>query len=384
MPETTTTPQESDDGSEGSHKENWNKYVTFYLDKLFKKGGTSYDRREVIYVLIAAVIVALNTGYINGVCMSPGFVTAKSFDSDEFESPFLNKQSQGVSGTGGSFTNTARFLISNDWPEYSYYTWLILSYIFGGFIVGFITPRAHKHLIEPAYGPSFLIGAILLLSASIFATMGLPSRFIFYFSTGAIGVQNGIASVYSANLIRCTLTGASTDLGLIVAQCLRGDFEKFIRGTLIAIIVTNYWIGGLISVPAVKVLETRALYPSAAMFFALACLCVMYTVAELGTSVVEALTGTWKWEKALDNLLDEEDDDGTNTKHSKDAYLKLFDTLDLNEDEEIEIDELRDGLERTGKVTSFRLKVLMRTADVNHDNVIKRDEWEALIQKLAA
>jgi uncharacterized membrane protein YoaK (UPF0700 family) len=342
------------------------------MDTLF---GNAYDRREAIYVLMGAVIVAINTGFVNGVTMSGTFL--EDSESVIEDSDYINKSKQGVSGTGGSFTGNAIALVTGDWANYSNTTYLLLAYIFGAFIPAIITPRAHKHVIEPKYGPTFMIGALFLLASSLCATFGVPSRFIFYFATAALGVQNGIASIYSANLIRCTLTGTSTDLGLIFAQALRGEFKKFIRGTLICIIVTNYWIGGMISVPIVNALGTRSMYVAAGMYFLLGCLCILYSITELGVSVFAALCGSWEWKEVLDELFDDDD-----AIHTEEDLMKVFDDIDADKNGSIEMEELRKALEKSGKVKDFKLKALMRAADINHDNLIEREEWADLANNI--
>jgi uncharacterized membrane protein YoaK (UPF0700 family) len=357
-------------------KTNFNKYVKGYMNTLFKG---DYERKEAIYVLIGAVIVALNTGFINGICMSPEFLTGTSSPgSTETTGMYRGPSSQGISGTGGSFTKSGRYLVEAQWQEYKYITVLILAYIFGAFIAGIITPRAHKHVIEPTYGPTFFIGALFLLAASLFAEYGLPSRFIFYFGTAALGVQNGIASIYSANLIRCTLTGTSTDIGLIIAQALRGNFDKFIRGTLIAVIVSNYFIGGVIAVPAVNAMHFHALWIAVGLFFLLGTLCLAYTVFELGVSLYDGLFGTWNWKHVLDNLFDDE-----SGVHTVEDFMKLFDEIDRDSDLMIDVDELRNGLKTNDKIklSDFKLRALMRAADSDNDDLISRDEWEELAKK---
>jgi len=351
-------------------KHNYDKYVKKYMDKLFKN---NYDRKEAWYVLAGSVIIALNTGFINGVTMSPFFLSMS--DSDVSTDTKINPSTQGVSGTGGSFTKSARYLVANDWPNYSYITLLIFAYIGGAFLVGIIIPKAHKHILEPKYGPIFFVAAIFLLCSSLFATNDLPSRFIFYFATAALGVQNGIASFYSENLIRCTLTGTSTDLGLIFAQALRGEYKKFIRGTLIAVIVSNYFIGGIIAQPIVQALNQRSLYVSVGLFTLLGCLCLSFTVIELGVGIKDALLGTWDWSHVLEVLF--EDDDG---EHTKEEFMQIFTDLDTDKSGFIDIEELKDGLEKSKKInlTDFRLKALMRAADADSDDMISDGEWAAL------
>mmetsp|Transcript_8492 Transcript_8492/g.17710 ORF Transcript_8492/g.17710 Transcript_8492/m.17710 type:complete len:382 (-) Transcript_8492:321-1466(-) len=352
---------------------NYQKYVQTYFDTIFKNADSEYERREAVYILIAGVLIALNTGFVNAVSMSPYFLEGSESVGDSETK--LNPASQGISGTGGSFTKSATTLVEQDWPAYSYATCLVLAYIAGSFIPGFIAPRAHVYILEPLYGPTFFIAGIFILISSLFATYGIPSRFIFYFATAALGVQNSITSLYSANLIRCTLTGASTDLGLIFAECCRGNWTKFIRGTLIVVIVTCYWIGGMIAVPIVKELQERALYISAALFFLMGFVAMIYTIIELELTVAQAICGGWNYKDVVNGLFKDDD-----TAHTTEHFMELFDEIDVDKDNKLELEELRNGLSRSKKIkmSSFRLKAFMRAADADGDNCIERDEWETL------
>jgi len=351
-------------------KHNYDKFVKTYLDTLF---ASDYEKREAIYVLIAGVLIALNTGFVNGVSMSPFFLSES--DSDFEGDTTFNPPAQGISGTGGSFTKSARFLVERNWSQYSYVTCLILAYIAGSSIPGFLVPRAHIYLLEPLYGPTFFIAALFLLAAGLFATYHLPSRFIFYFATAALGVQNSITSLYSANLIRCTLTGASTDLGLIFAECVRGNWTKFIRGTLITVIVTFYWIGGMIAIPLAEELHEKALYFSAGLFFIMGLICMAYTIIELEVTMFQALCGSWDWKDVINGLF--KDDDSSRTMED---FTGLFDEIDVDGDGKLELEELRSGLSRSKKLkmSEFRLKAFMRAVDADGDHCVERSEWLAL------
>jgi hypothetical protein len=49
--------------------------------------------------------------------------------------------------------------------------------------------------------PLFLIGGVFLLISSILAAMEGNETYIFFFAAAANGIPNGMASIYSANLI---------------------------------------------------------------------------------------------------------------------------------------------------------------------------------------
>lgn len=173
------------------------------------------------------------------------------------------------------------------------------------------------------------------------------------------------------------MTGAHTDIGLIVAQICRGNYERLIRGTLIAIIVLCFWLGSLLSVPAVKNLHEHALYISAISFYALGLLCVWYSFHELQVALRDAIFGTWDWKTALGNLSMAE-------KMTETDLMDLFDSMDVNGDGRIDSEELRRGLQKSKsfELTEFRLKVIMRAADVDLDHHIDRAEWQILVGKI--
>lgn len=341
-----------------------------FFTKLF---GSDYDLKESTYVLLAAIVIAINAGFINGVCMSGLLIVTANSEGDE------NPKKQMVAGFAGAFTNCAIFLLEGNWPKYFYNLGMIASYMGGAFIAAMINAQAKPYVIEPRYGPTFMIGGVFLLTASLFAKYEFESRFIFFLSTASLGIQNGIASLYSANLIRCTLTGAVTDIGIVLAQAFNCHFKGFARGCVLTIIVFNFWLGGLVSYYAVRAFRTETLFFSAALFFFVGLIQVFYLVKELGVSVHDAFFGTWKWKKVLKKL-DTEDGDLTPEK-----LIRIFEKIDQDGDGngQIDADELRIGL-RAAKIqmTDYEIKTLFRAADDDGDGTIDEDEWKQLVAKI--
>ena len=67
-----------------------------------------------------------------------------------------------------------------------------------------------------------------MIVSALFAEANPEGRALFYFAAVANGIQNGVTSTYSANLIRTShLTGTSTDIGLIFGQMLRGNWKNY-------------------------------------------------------------------------------------------------------------------------------------------------------------
>lgn len=339
-----------------------------YLTKLF---GSDYDLTEVKYVIVAACLIALNSGFVNGVSMS-GLL-----DKDQLSTVQNDPKSQMVAGFAGAYTELAIKLVEGDWDAYTYYLYLIFSYAIGAFIAAIISPRAISYVIEPGYGPTFLIGGTMLLAASLLAKFERPSRFVFFLVCAANGIQNGIASIYSANLIRCTLTGATTDIAIVIAQCIHGNYKGLARGTILAGIIFFFWIGGIIGILAVEKFTALALLANAFLFYLVGAILIFYLVKEVGVSLYDAVFGTWKWKKMLEKL---DTEDGALTQ---DKLMNIFDLMDDNGDGNVDADELEYGLRRAKvRIKDYQIKRLFRAADDDGDGVIDRAEWEELSKKM--
>ncbi|OEU08984.1 hypothetical protein FRACYDRAFT_271644 [Fragilariopsis cylindrus CCMP1102] len=337
--------------------------------KLF---GDDYNLTEFYFVVFAACLIALNSGFVNGTTMSGYLIGGVAGTS-------RNPDSQMVAGFAGSYTNTATALQEHQWERYSYNLCLILSYMFGSFIAAMICPHAKPYVIEPKYGPTFMIGGTFLLAASFLAINELPSRYIFFLVTASNGIQNGIASIYSANLIRCTLTGATTDIAIVIAQAINGNYKGFARGCVLSLIVFFFWLGGILAFWGVREFTTYTLLINAGLFYMCGFTLVFYLVKEVGVSFHDALFGTWHWKKVLKKL-DTADGDLT-----KEKLIQIFDDIDAAGDGsgDIDLDELVFGLKKAEvMMKDHQARKLFRAADENGDGVISREEWESLANKV--
>jgi hypothetical protein len=326
--------------------------------------GEGYNVTEVRFTIFAAILIAINNGFVNGVTMS-GLLSP-------YETTDLNPESAMVSGVAGYITNTASLLIGkNNWEKYQFQIFMFLSYMAGSFITAVLSPRAKPYNIDPMFGPSFLLGGTMLLGSSLLAAFEQPTRGIYYLAMAANGVQNGVASIYSANLIRCTLTGATTDIGLIFGQMLRGNFDKLGRGLVLGMIVSCFWIGGLIAYNAVRAFKSYTLLINAGIFYLVGILNVAYLIVNLNLSFTEALSGNWDWHDVLNSIKPSGD---------KQDLLDLFETLDDDDDGTLDLWELEKGLE--GKVTERELKTLLVAADEDDSGDISKEEWVNLVEQL--
>eukprot|EP00539_Tryblionella_compressa_P019527 CAMPEP_0178861502 /NCGR_PEP_ID=MMETSP0747-20121128/2312_1 /TAXON_ID=913974 /ORGANISM="Nitzschia punctata, Strain CCMP561" /LENGTH=522 /DNA_ID=CAMNT_0020528029 /DNA_START=89 /DNA_END=1657 /DNA_ORIENTATION=- len=352
-------------------------------DRAFKDlFGDDYNRKEATFVVLVGGLMALNSGVINGFCLS-GFLDGGA--------------KQNVAGTAAAITESGLALAGGDMDRYGEQISMVLCYMWGSFMASVINPFAKPYRLEPLYGPTFMIGGLCLLGSSLLSAFEAPSRYIFYLASAANGVQNGVASIYSANLIRCSMTGVVTDIALTMGQLVRGNKTQLWKGWILSIIFSLFWVGGVISFYSTHRFLSYALLFNAGLFLLIGASLVYFLVREVGVTVEAALFGTWKWKQVLGqirtNLTDavenddiEEDDDGDEESKRARATVKLiqlFDRIDADGSGAIDADELLSALlEAKVKMKPYQIRTLFYTADEDNDGVISRKEWENLIFKM--
>lgn len=333
--------------------------------------GDGYNQKEVIFVMAAAILIAVNNGFINGVCLS-----ALLTEDNEGATPdggfFINAPVAMVSGLGKYITDNATDLVTTDWDRYVFNLSMFLSYTFGAMIVSLISPKAKPYAIDPGYSVCWILGGTMLLAASLLSVYNHPTRGIWLLSIAANGVSNGIASLYSANLIRCTLTGAMTDIGLILGQLVRRKkSDGLARGIVLGVIVSSFWFGGIIAYFAVRAFRSRTLIINAILFYLVGVINVVYAMNSLGLSFIQAFAGNWDWTTVLRKI---------HPSGSKEDMLALFEKLDDDGGGTLDMYELEKGLE--GQVTREEMKALLQAADADGDGEISKDEWIVLVDQL--
>ena len=160
-------------------------------------GGHAESLTECLVVVVAGQLLAFNSGFTNGACLS-GFLLD-------------NGRTSGVSAFTGAYTGSALNLARGNTNTFGFQVCMILCFILGSCIAGLLTPKAVQYRLEPTYGPTFMLGGIILLTASILEAVDHDigmENLVFYLVAMANGIQNGMSSLYSGNLIRSThLTG---------------------------------------------------------------------------------------------------------------------------------------------------------------------------------
>mmetsp|Transcript_12598 Transcript_12598/g.30084 ORF Transcript_12598/g.30084 Transcript_12598/m.30084 type:complete len:513 (+) Transcript_12598:283-1821(+) len=325
----------------------------------------NYLKRKRVFIGCAAGLLAFNNGFLNGATLSGLASPGSKF-------PALT-----VTGLTASFT-LAGLTLSQGWFEaYGVHVGIILSYFTGCFIAGILTPDPKPYRLEPTYGPTFILGGLFLLIGGIIASFTEDYGVIAYwFSAAASGIQNGIASRYSSNLIRCTVTGTTTDIALILAQLIRGKKANVDNGIVLSIITFNFWFGGAVSYFAAKRFLKYTLLANAVLFWIIGFAIIFFLVSELGLSVSAAVSGNWKWRKTMQSLRQA-------STEADVSLIDMFDVIDKNQNGEVSPEDLLDALLNAGVKTNLRtVRVLVSYADANNNGTIDRDEWATIVEQV--
>ena len=336
------------------------------------KSLQEHSRREYIFVLITGLALAFSAGYTNGVCLS-GFIHPNDRDVKT-----------SVAGVTGLYTGSAINLAEGDYDKLALAVGTIFSVMGGSFIAGLLNPYAIAFSIGPRFGPTFVL-------ASIFMTMGAVaalhnSRREFYWTAMANGIQNGITSMYSANLIRTThLTGTTTDIGLFIGMAIRGNRSNNWKLYILMSLATAFWVGSLTGFYASRAKRQYSLIFNAGFLFAIGASVVLYFVKVHSISFCQAMFGLKlnEWNRHIDVR---REPDGEKVDESE--LMALFDDLDDDNSGHISQDMLLEAISSHDMKIKRRRKDLIgilhsvvATHDDDGDWVLSKDDWRRLVHE---
>jgi uncharacterized membrane protein YoaK (UPF0700 family) len=209
--------------------------------------------REKQFATVSGMLLAFNSGFINACCVA-GFA--------------VGMPDQPVAGVTGAYTRAAMGVYD---PLYQ--AALVACFVAGSAVTSLINPRPAAYRLTPHYGPTFLIGAALLSAAHLVP----PSRGVYLLVVTANGVQNGVSSLYSANLIRTShMTGSSTDVGVVLGQLVRGNWTDLWKLCVLLGLASAFSLGSLVSCAVVATMHRSALICSAALFTLIGVGCIAF------------------------------------------------------------------------------------------------------------
>jgi len=195
---------------------------------------------------------------------------------------------------------------------------------------------------------------------------------VFYFAAAANGLQNGVSSMYSANLMRtCHFTGTSTDIGLFLGQWMRGNPKNLWKLRVLVGLAASFWFGAFTSFFATSRFGSMTFLFSAAFFFVIGLSLIVFLMKELDLTFWQATFGQWDWEQTLNKF-------GSTDA----ALLSAFDEMDADGDGYLATDELKTYIRQHGiHISTRQFKRMFSTADRDKDGLISKAEWRNLVME---
>jgi len=351
----------------------------FSKNKLKKRRASSLGNMsgvrsttEAHFVLLIGLLLSLNAGYINGLCLS-GILSESG------------SRQQGVSAFTGTYTQSGLALGMGEVKLFGFEFGLILSFVGGATISGAMNPKAIPHRLAPSYGPNFILGSVCMIVSAIMGELNPHGRTLYYFAAIAMGIQNGMTSLYSANLIRTThLTGTSTDIGLILGQLMRGEMKNMWKLKVLVGLASSFWLGSFISFYSASYFLSRSLWFSVALFLVIGLCHLTFVVFTTKVTFAQAVLGRWEWNRVLERMASSLNDGCGNTALSgltPEQIDSVFDMIDRDNSGEIDAEELREALASMGMktLTTKNIETMISVVDVNNDGVVDREEFHTLV-----
>lgn len=154
----------------------------------------------------------------------------------------LGFEHQSVSHLSGTATLLGTELLSLSWHKIFHLVGILLSFMAGACIAGFLlhgsTLKLGRH-----YDTALFIEFILLCVASWLLISG--SFYGHFLASAACGLQNALATTYSGAIIRTThVTGIFTDLGIMLGAMFRGTSVDKRKAKLFLFIIFGFILGG--------------------------------------------------------------------------------------------------------------------------------------------
>jgi uncharacterized membrane protein YoaK (UPF0700 family) len=182
-------------------------------------------------------------------CFNAGFINAVGF---------LSFQHQGVTHLTGSTTLLGTAVAKQNWSQATH-LFAVTAFFIGGCIASGAIVRDSTLKLGRRYGAALAAEALLLFCAVPLLRDG--SYLGAYLTSSACGLQNGMVSTYSGAVLRTThVSGAFTDLGILLGQWLRGVAIDFRRVRLYAMLIGTFFLGSVAGALSYARFEYSTLY----------------------------------------------------------------------------------------------------------------------------
>lgn len=191
------------------------------------------------WVSLGAGVLALMAGMINSV-------------------GYLSFEHQAVTHLTGTTTLLSTALVQGEFSLGLHLLAVIASFV-GGAILSALIIRDSVLKLGQRYSIVLLIEA----AALCLAVPALERELVWgtYLAGAACGLQNAMATTYSGTVIRTShITGMLTDLGIFIGHTLRGIPVEPRRLQFCLIVISSFFVGGLLGACSFHWLSVRSLY----------------------------------------------------------------------------------------------------------------------------
>jgi len=177
----------------------------------------------------------------------------------------LGVKHQAISHLTGTSTLLGVSIAELNFVDIAHLLGIIVSFVLGaasaGVIVGNVALQSGR-----LYSIALFLESVLLFTAMI--TLIRDSTYGHYLASAACGLQNGMVSTYSGNVVRTThVTGLFTDLGTILGAWLRGHPFNLRRVILYLALIVGFILGSCVGSILFEHLQFYALlFPTSSAF----------------------------------------------------------------------------------------------------------------------
>jgi uncharacterized membrane protein YoaK (UPF0700 family) len=185
-----------------------------------------YDNIHWKFILIGACILCFNAGYINSLTLNTNYQISSAH----------------VTGLVAKLS-IATYL--HDWNNLKNLIITYITFIFGAIISGLIIDYEIFHL-GAKYGIMLILIGIVQSFGIILEENCKNSIYFIWTCSLSCGMQNGLTSKYSNNIIRTThLTGTTTDFGVTIGHIIKGRINEIDKLVLQLISIICFFCGGI-------------------------------------------------------------------------------------------------------------------------------------------
>lgn len=203
------------------------------------------------FACLYGMALALNAGYINGICLSG----------------ILSSTKQAGAAVTGAWTNSALGVASGDKGLFQFQSKCLLSYMGGSLVASLINPNPILYgMNKNTIRPSFLIASLAMYGSSVLSKNDGNIDWILL-AAFANGIQNSISSSLTNNLMRSShFSGITSDIGTFLGQSIRGNKTNGLKLKVFIVLAMSFWIGGYISLGIVERLGSQSLMISSLLY----------------------------------------------------------------------------------------------------------------------